>query len=326
MYNCEIDALVEAAGDKRSAGEVVKSGLAKAGKLMKTVLSKIWAAIRWAFRKLIDMINGIKDFATKPIIVTEYKQYCKGTFNFDSTIMRYADNVTKGNITDEKAMEDYLDNPPVVSLNKGDKIDTRGLQKTLIKYEAAITRLENNARRYEDTNPSTEEQKDKNSKIVSYSKYVASVLRKYAEEMNEVLKMREDLETERDMAKEERKNEKIANKIADKAEKRENKRYAAETKADAKAADKYHAMNDSVEVDDITLSARLILEAAELLREESEEADDEYPTDVNGGEGQDLDYEEIKDLVGDDKEAMSILTDDDVCGGKAITESVIITF
>lgn len=50
--------------------------------------------------------------------------------------------------------------------------------------------------------------------------------------------------------------------------------------------------------------------AIESIPEETPVNTSEYDTDVSGGEGEKLDYEEIKDLIGNDKEAFNLLTND----------------
>ena len=47
--------------------------------------------------------------------------------------------------------------------------------------------------------------------------------------------------------------------------------------------------------------------AIDDIPEESPVVDDEYPEDVNGGAGEKIDQEEIKDLVGNDAEALKLL-------------------
>lgn len=50
--------------------------------------------------------------------------------------------------------------------------------------------------------------------------------------------------------------------------------------------------------------------AIEDIPEEKPVVDDEYPTDVTGGEGAKIDQEEIKELVGDDAETLKLLNSD----------------
>ena len=132
-------------------------------------------------------------------------------------------------------------------------------------------------------------------------------------------------------------------------EKIEKEKEKLQKKANKLQPESEGSMDESVDSTDIALSAKLILEAANLLREDAEDYVDgneggegttkeideipeekpettgEYPADdITGGEGEKIDQEEIKDLLDGDSEAIAILNDDE--GSKAITESVIISF
>lgn len=56
--------------------------------------------------------------------------------------------------------------------------------------------------------------------------------------------------------------------------------------------------------------AEELQKAIDDIPEEKPVVDDEYPEEVSGGAGEDIDFEEIKDLIGDDAEAFKLLTAD----------------
>lgn len=56
--------------------------------------------------------------------------------------------------------------------------------------------------------------------------------------------------------------------------------------------------------------AEELQKAIEDIPEEAPVVDDEYPEEVSGGAGEDIDFEEVKDLIGDDAEAFKLLTCD----------------
>lgn len=68
--------------------------------------------------------------------------------------------------------------------------------------------------------------------------------------------------------------------------------------------------------DDLTYAQACIMKADEIQKaigdipEESPIEDRDYPDDVSGGSGPELTMDEIKDLVGDDPEAIKLLLDD----------------
>ena len=70
---------------------------------------------------------------------------------------------------------------------------------------------------------------------------------------------------------------------------------------------------ESTEEADVYIhKAEELQNAIDDIPEEKPVVDDEYPADdVTGGEGEKLDQEEIKDLIGDDAEALALLTQDD---------------
>ena len=58
------------------------------------------------------------------------------------------------------------------------------------------------------------------------------------------------------------------------------------------------------------VKAEELQKAIDDIPEEAPIVDDEYPEEVSGGPGEDIDQEEIKDLIGDDAEALKLLNCD----------------
>ena len=319
IYNFEINTLVEAA-DGEDAAEKKESRFAALKSVAGKVWNKVWGAIKTFISKIIATAN---ELINSPVVVTEDMKLYPGATKFDGTLMRFANEFASGKIDNADEALKYLDNSVNMTdeIKTGTEIHTRGLVNTYKKYEAAIVKLE--AMNFKGDS-------DELKVAQTVLKRIINVLYSYAGQADKLMRMR------------------AAQVVATAEKKAANKAAKQEEKIRAKAEAK--AKNESVEANDIDLSARLILEAANLLREDAEdyvdgikggegtqkdiddipeekpEVADEYPADVTGGEGEKINQEEIKDLVGDDEEAIAILNDDDVCGGKAVTESVVISF
>lgn len=341
LYNYEIDTLVEAADAEDGAlvnvenNEKKKESRFGALKNVATkVFSKIWEAIIAAWKWVLDRINELKN---KPVVVREDIVVLKGAVEFDANIMRYATEIQKGDVSLCSEAEDYIKKLGHVTYKAGETVNTAKLAGIAKKYMAAAAKCSSSA-----------EVLHGDSKSM---RRISQTLRTISNKLTEMYKGAHKLLAFKEIADKEADDAKVYEKIG---KKRDNLKAKAE-KMDAKINAKAHAQamkervkNESVDTDDITLSARLILEAANLLREDADdyvdgidggevlykEIDDipeetpvstgEYDEDVNGGEGEKIDFEEIKDLVDGDSEAIAVLTDDE--GGKAITESVVIRF
>ena len=316
IYNYEINTLVEAADGEATDAEVAAKkesrwGAVKA--LAKKVLSAVWNAIVLAYKKIVEKAN---ELVNAPVILQKDMVVYPGATKFDSTLMRYANEFAAGKIDNVDEAIAYMDKLNMTDkFAKGSQVNTRGIASTAKKYTVAISKLEGISFAGKD--------KDTLDRAVAACKRIVGVLNSYSKQANELL-----------------------------TAKAEQTEAAAKAKAEAKAAkqkEKMGAMPESVEADDIALSARLILEAANLLREDAEDYVDgieggegtqkaiddipeekpvttgEYPADdITGGEGEKIDQDEIKELLDNDDEAIAILNDDE--GGKAITESVVIHF
>lgn len=317
IYNYEIETLVEASDlavvDNKDAAEKKASRFEAVKKIAKNVWDKIWTAIKNFFSALVRKAN---ELVNAPVVLTKDMQLYPGATKFDSTLMRYASELAAGKVENADEALKYLDNSVnMETVKEGTEINTRNLTAIYKKYLAAIEKCEK----------TTFNGDNENLKVAqTVLKRIINVLYSYADQADKLMTAR------------------TAQVIANKAAKEK-------AKADKKKEDiKEEVKNESVEADDIALSARLILEAANLLKEDADYVDGieggegtqkeiedipeekpettgEYPADdITGGEGEKVDQEEIKDLLDDDKEAIAILNDDE--GGKAVTESVIITF
>lgn len=315
IYNYEINTLVEAA-DGEDTTEKKASRFAALKDVAKKVWNNIWKAIKTFISNLVAKAN---DLVNAPVTIDEDMKLYPGATKFDGTLMRYANELASGKIDNVDEAIKYLDTSVNMTdvVKAGSSVNTRGIGSTYKKYLAAIEKLEGVT-----FNGDSDDLKTAQTAL----KRIINVLYSYAGQADKLITAK---------AK-----QVIANK---------------EAKAEAKAAkeaekiNKAKANNESVEADDISLSARLILEAANLLREDAEdyvegieggegtqkdiddipeekpETTGEYPADdITGGEGEKADQEEIKDLLDGDEEAIAILNDDE--GGKAITESVVIRF
>ena len=319
IYNYEINTLVEAADGEDNA-EKKESRWNNVKAIAKKVLGAIWAAIKTAYQKFIGFLNEI---IHKPVVLTEDMVVYPGAIKFDSTLMRYANEITSGKIDNVDEINKYLDAIETTEkLAKGTTVDTKGLMGACKKYVAAIERLEK-------VSVNTEADPETLKVIQGTAKRISKLLTEYNSQAK-------NLVISKEIQNQTQKRDKVKAKLVDE---------------NAKLSD-LHAKklnNESVEADDIALSAALILEAANMLREDAEDYVDgieggegaymdiddipeerpeftrEYPADdITGGEGEKIDQEEIKDLLDGDKEAIAILNDDE--GGKAITESVVIRF
>lgn len=313
IYNFEINTLVEAA-DGEDTAEKKESRFAA----LKSIAKKVWTTVWTAVKKFIsNLIAKLKDHK-EPVIINEDTKLYPAATKFDGTLMRYANELASGKIDNADKALKYLDTSVnMVEVKAGTSINTRGLMTVYNKYIAAIEKLE--ATTFNGDSEALKVAKEVHKRTIN-------VLYSYAIQIDKLINERTKQVTERMKAETEAKAAKEAEKI-----------------------NKAKANNESVDTDDIALSARLILEAANLLREDAEDYVDgieggegtykdindipeekpettgEYPADdITGGEGEKVDQEEIKDLLGDDSEAIAILNDDE--GGKAVTESVIITF
>ena len=300
IYNYEINTLVEAA-DGEDTPEKKESRWASVKAIAKKVFSAIWTAIKTFFGKIVDKAN---ELVNKPVTLMEDMTVYPGATKFDATLMRYANEFAAGKVNNVDDAIKYMDGVQMTDkFSKGATVNTRGIATAAKKYHVAIVKLEQVAFNGDDESLKTAQ------KAIQR---VIGILRSYAKQANELLdaKLAQDIADKRDARK--AKSDKAFDKINEKAHKQAVKEGLSEK-----------PNNESVEADDIALSARLILEAASILNGEEETA--EYPADdITGGEGEKIDQEEIKELVDNDQEAIAILNDDE--GGKAITESVIITF
>ena len=296
IYNYEINTLVEAA-DGEDTPEKKESRWASVKAIAKKVFSAIWTAIKTFFGKIVDKAN---ELVNKPVTLMEDMTVYPGATKFDATLMRYANEFAAGKVDNVDDAIKYMDGVQMTDkFSKGSTVNTRGIATAAKKYHVAIVKLEQVAFNGDDESLKTAQ------KAIQR---IIGILKSYAKQANELL------------------DAKLAQDIADKRDALKAKADKKDAKVNAKAHDQAmaeRANNESVEADDIALSARLILEAASILNGEEETA--EYPADdITGGEGEKIDQEEIKELVDNDQEAIAILNDDE--GGKAITESVIITF
>lgn len=323
IYNYEINTLVEAA-DGEDNTEKKESRWATLKAVAKKVLNAIWTAIKTFFQKIAAKAN---ELINKPVTLMDDMTTYPGATKFDSTLMRYANEFASGKVDNVDEAIKYMDTVAMTDkFSKGSEVNTRGIAGTVKKYLAAIEKLEKVT-----FNGDDEALKTAQTAI----KRVVGILKSYANQANELLnaKLAQDIATKRDALKAK----------SDKLDAEMNAKAHDQTIKERKS------MGESVEADDVALSARLILEAANLLREDAEDyvdgieggegtqkdiddipeekpvVTDEYPADdITGGEGEKIDQEEIKDLLDGDKEAIAILNDDE--GGKAITESVVIRF
>ena len=317
IYNYEINVLVEDA-EGPEAAEKKESKLANLKAVAAKIWSNIWKAIKSLFQTIAAKAN---ELINSPVTVTEEDGITiyPGATKFDGTLMRYANEFAAGKIDNVDDALTYMDKVQMTDkFAKGTEVPTRGIAGTVKKYIAAIERLEKVT-----FNGDNEDLKTAQTAI----KRIIGILTSYANQAKKLLSAKATQTAEEIKAKAESKAAKMASKD-----------------------DKETATNESVDDSNITLSARLILEAANLLREDAEDHVDgieggegtqdpiddipeekpettgEYPAeDVTGGEGAPIDQKEVKELVEDDKEAIDILNDDE--GGKAVqTESVVIHF
>ena len=333
LYNYEIDTLVEAADGEENA-EKKDSRFSALKSVAKTVFSNIWKAIVAAWNWVVNRINELKN---KPVVLKTDVTVLKGAVEFDSNIMRYATEIQKGDVSLCKEASDYLTKLETVTFKAGETVNTAKLATIAKKYIAAASKCS----AYADVLHSDEKE----------MRQISNTLKAIANKLTEMHKGAHKLIAFKEVADKEADDARVADKIGKKREALKAKADRLDAKINAKAhaqAIKDRVNNESVDADDIALSARLILEAANLLSEDAsdyvdgidggegayQDIDDipeekpettgEYDEDVNGGEGEKIDQEEIKDLLDDDSEAIAILNDDE--GGKAITESVVITF
>lgn len=315
IYNYEINTLVEAA-DGEDTAEKKESRFAALKSVAKKVWANIWKAIKTFISNLIAKAN---DLINKPVTIMEDMKLYPGATKFDGTLMRYASELASGKIDNVDEAIKYLDTSVNMTdiLKAGSTVNVRGINSTYKKYLAAIEKLE--AVNFEGDS-------DELKTAQTALKRITNVLYQYAIQADKLITAR----TKQVIAEKQAKAESKAAKQAEKIKNAE-------------------ANNESVEADDIALSARLILEAANLLKEDAEdyvsgieggegtyddindipeekpETTGEYPADdITGSEGEKVDQEEIKDLLDGDAEAIAILNDDE--GGKAVTESVVIHF
>ena len=300
IYNYEINTLVEAA-DGEDTAEKKESRFAALKSVVAKVFSNIWKAIKAFFEKIADKAN---ELINKPVTLMDDMTVYPGATKFDGTLMRYANEFATGKIDNVDEAIKYMDTVQQTDkFSKGSQVNTRGIAGTLKKYVVAIEKLEK-----VNFTGTDEEVKPAQTAL----KRVIGILNSYAKQAQELLnaKLAQDIATKKDELK--AKTDKLDAKINAKAH-------------DQAMKERNQPVTESVEADDIALSARLILEAANLLNEETVETTGEYPADdITGGEGEKVDQEEIKELLDNDAEAIAILNDDE--GGKVVTESVVIRF
>lgn len=309
IYNYEVEVMTESANEDP---EKKASKLEALKKVFVTAIKKIWEAILNLIDTIIAKFDQYIRNKNVPIEaghdITIYPQVKE----FDGKLYDAFVKVTAKGVTEEdvKAAEEVLKGYNKETAYKaGDEISVADL----IKIRRNLNKWKNFAAKAHKAEAYVANVIANGGDIASD---VKTVIGRFASLTSSVLKDAQTIigmgNTAAALAAQDDKNKK--------QEAREAKR-AAKDMADGGAQNE-----SSTEIASKLLGiASALLEGADDIYEENSVKGDEYPADdITGGEGQKPTQEEVKDLVGDDKEALAILADDE--GSTTVHESIVIKF
>lgn len=337
IYNYEVEVLSEAAEaaegaeSKEALAAKAKGKMGSVGKLISNALRTIWLKVQDFIYAMVEKYDRLIRFRNVDIVVTKEDNI---KIHADSTIYNPKFAAILSAMSSRTLTQEDVDKAAqeVDSLNTKDKwipvIGEVGKNKLLAMSRVAkrYAVLAKKAANASNSFSTTEMQ----STVLSGAK---NVLTKLADILTKAIGSANNIKEIKTATQDKKIADYTANKMGEKAEKRQQRRDKKFQKEYDRAKAKGDTQNESTEmVSDLLRTAAMLLNESGIDQDDIEDIpeerpvyDDEYPADdITGGAGAKLSCDEIKDLVGDDKEAIAILADDE--GSKAITESVIITF